>query len=643
MQKRLLPLLLALVMCLGLSPGAAFAADSDFTIENGVLREYNGPGGAVVIPDGVTEIYNAAFVHCTSLTSVTIPNSVTEIGSAAFAYCSNLTNVTISDSVTEIIEGTFYGCTSLTSVTIPDGVTVIGGQAFEGCTSLTSVTIPSSVTVISGDAFKNTPWQRSLGDFVVVNGILVAYQGSGRDVVIPDGVTEISDSAFRNCESATSVTIPNSVTAIESRAFYCCTSLASVTIPNSVATIGSSAFAYCSNLTAVTIPNSATDIGASYLGGNVFGGCTSLTAINVSPGNPRFTSVDGVMFDKDVTRVIAYPAGRLASSYTIPASVTDIGEGAFEYCNNLTGMDIPDGVTTIGRFAFDFCESLTSVTIPNSVTAVKDLAFSNCPGLTSMVIPDSVTELGGAYGVFECCDNLSSVTIGSGVTSLRQSEFLGCTSLARVYLPSSVTQIFRDVFLNCTALTDVYYGGTEDQWKSITIYGGITASLASADIHYNSAGMTAQPSTPAQSSKYETASPTDDKLMVNGELQNPTVYKINGNNYFKIRDLAAMLNGTEKQFDVGYDDALKSVTATTGKGYARQPGDLAGAAVGGSQTVSPSGDTIYIDGQKINAAVYKIGGNNYFKLRDLGEALNFYVGWTQAKGVFIDTSRPYSG
>ena len=138
------------------------------------------------------------------------------------------------------------------------------------------------------------------------------------------------------------------------------------------------------------------------------------------------------------------------------------------------------------------------------------------------------------------------------------------------------------------------------------------------------------------------AAPTNDTLTCNGTLQSPTVYKINGSNYFKIRDLAAILNGTEKQFSVGYDAALSSVTATTGQGYEKQPGDLSGAPAGGQKTGDPSNDAIYINGEKITAEVYKIDGSNYFKLRDLGKALDFYVGWSQDAGVFIQTDKPYS-
>ncbi len=153
-----------------------------------------------------------------------------------------------------------------------------------------------------------------------------------------------------------------------------------------------------------------------------------------------------------------------------------------------------------------------------------------------------------------------------------------------------------------------------------------------------------QPTTPAQPEQPAgaTASPTNDSLTCDGVTQDPTVYKIGDSNYFKIRDVAAMLDGTGKQFAVGYDGQLKSVTATTGQGYARHPGDLAGAPAGGDKTAEISSDTIYVNGEKVDAEVYKIDGSNYFKLRDLGKALDFYVGWSQERGVYIETDKPYS-
>lgn len=207
------------------------AREEEFEIIEGVLKKYNGYGGSVTIPSGVTSIALGAFYENILIKSVIIPSSVTSIGERAFAHCVGLTNVIISEGVTSIKRGAFWGCEKLMSVTIPGSVTTIGERAFTECNRLESVTIPSSVTTI--------------GNY-----------------------------AFSYCRKLESVTIPNSVTTIGEHAFSWCTSLKSVTISNGVNAIGEYAFSGCARLKDVTIPNSVTSIGES-----AFGGCYELTAI----------------------------------------------------------------------------------------------------------------------------------------------------------------------------------------------------------------------------------------------------------------------------------------------------------------------------------------------------------------------------
>jgi len=169
----------------------------------------------------------------------------------------------------------------------------------------------------------------------------------------------------------------------------------------SVTSIGNSAFFGCTDLTSVTIPNSVTSIG-----GSAFYGCTGLTSIDVASDNSNYCSVDGVLFNKDKTTLIQYPGGK-QGAYTIPNSVTSIGNYAFEICTGLTSVTIPNSVTSIGHYAFLYCRSLTSVTIPNSVTSIGYFAFSYCSGLTSVTIGNSVTSIGN--GAFEDCKGLTDI------------------------------------------------------------------------------------------------------------------------------------------------------------------------------------------------------------------------------------------
>ncbi|MBR1922203.1 MAG: leucine-rich repeat domain-containing protein, partial [Paludibacteraceae bacterium] len=158
------------------------------------------------------------------------------------------------------------------------------------------------------------------------------------------------------------------------------------------------------SLTSVTIPNSVTSIGDGY---DAFYGCSSLTSINVASDNSNYCSVDGVLFNKDKTTLIQYPGGK-QGAYTIPNSVTSIGESAFYNCSSITSVTIPNSVTSIGERAFYECTSLTSVTIGNSVTSIGYQAFAFCTGLTSVTIGNSVTSIGDH--AFTDCSGLTSVT-----------------------------------------------------------------------------------------------------------------------------------------------------------------------------------------------------------------------------------------
>ena len=199
---------------------------------------------------------------------------------------------------------------------------------------------------------------------------------------IRKGVKVIGNGAFFWCESLTSINIPNSVTTIGNGAFSRCSSLISINIPNSVTTIGRGAFSRCNSLTSITIPNSVVTII-----GNPF----YFWYGNLYNESKAFIYEDHVLFNKNKTTLIAYIARE--KNYTIPNSVTTIGEGAFNGCHFLTSIKIPNSVTTIGEGAFNGCYSLTSINIPNSVTTIGKLAFNGCYSLTSINIPNSVTTI----------------------------------------------------------------------------------------------------------------------------------------------------------------------------------------------------------------------------------------------------------
>jgi hypothetical protein len=299
------------------------------------------------------------------------------------------------------------------AVTIPSTINglpvgTIGTSAFEGNTSLTSVTIPDSVTYISDRAFYGC------------TGL------TGVAFIPPSKVLIIGDYAFAGCENLTNVTIPDSVGRIGVDAFCACTSLNSVTVGVSVRTIGAGAFGGCTSLATITIPASVASIGEG-----AFAGCSSLAAIEVDPGNSAYASVAGVLFSKDQTTLIQYPAGNGGTSYVIPDGVTDLGEMAFQYCTDLISVTIPRSVTAIPVDAFAACTSLASVTIPDSVTGIGNGAFIGCTALTSIVIPKSVTSIGG--DAFFFCTSLKAINFQGNAPSADSTVFTGDSNLDAVY------------------------------------------------------------------------------------------------------------------------------------------------------------------------------------------------------------------
>ena len=303
---------------------------------------------SVVIPNSVTSIGVASFGGCTALKSISIPDSVTSIGDSAFNYCESLTSIVIPDSVTSIAEYTFNGCTSLTSIVIPNSVTEIEKNAFSHCTSLTNIEIPDSVT--------------SIGDYAFFKCTTLA------NIEIPDSVTSIGDDAFSYCESLASIVIPDSVTSIGEYTFLRCYSLANIEIPDSVTSIGNSAFSVCSSLTSIVIPEFVTSIG-----NQTFMGCTSLINIEVDENNAYYRSIDGNLYTKDGKTFMQYAIGKKGTSFTIPDSVTSIGDSAFYCCESLTSIVIPDFVTSICEWAFRGCSSLTSITFEGTVEQWNDI------------------------------------------------------------------------------------------------------------------------------------------------------------------------------------------------------------------------------------------------------------------------------
>ena len=406
---------------------------------------------SVTIPSGVKSIGFAAFYNCNYLETVNLPNNLEEIGRYAFGWCIyKLKSITIPNKVKTIAADAFTQCEALEDIIIPNSVQTIGDRAFENCKNLEEVVIPGSVTYFGADAFKDC---ESLDEVTLPASLVAAdvkdrcFSGCSEDL-------EISSTAtvggriwhFRVVDGGAELYYDEDA---EVPTIPPATS-GDITIPATlgglpVVSIGDWAFVDCAKLTSVTIPDTVTNIGDG-----AFQGCDDMADEN------GFVIVRGVLHhynDKD-------------DHVTIPSGVTRIGSRAFEGCD-VESVTIPETITSIGSGAFRECKYLESCDVPASVTSIDPGAFWACESLADadgfVIVRDilcfyagdaaTVTIPGGVATVdifaFQDNDDVKSVTIPASATHIAYAAFAQCDRLKEVTIPKSVTAIdmyaFRDI------------------------------------------------------------------------------------------------------------------------------------------------------------------------------------------------------
>ncbi|MBR2347346.1 MAG: leucine-rich repeat protein, partial [Clostridia bacterium] len=512
----------------------------------------------VVIPEGITAIGNEVFSNCNNIVSVSLPTTLTEIGESAFADCRHLSSIRIPEGIVDIKDYTFAHCERLESVVLPSTLKTIGKEAFIGCNLLLNVVLPDGLTTIDEAAFQHLGVNASVNDIIIIpasvtsmgnrvfdycyrltvyvstaerpsgwrknwlgseepcsvvwnfkqlvtegnftysefndgSKLLIAYSGNEENVIVPEGISAIGKDAFAGNDKIVSVTLPATLEAIGDRAFINCSKLTSINLPSALKVIGESAFNECRMLSGIVLPDGLTTIGR-----NAF-----------------------------------WQSGYSAPAYKmiIPASVTEIGENAFEYCHNLTvyvsvaekpegwhdnwsgenssrkvvwnfkqfgtigqftyaefndgskmlveysGNDanvvIPEGITSMGSRVFEGNDALVSVAFPSTLKEIGEGAFMNCRGLTSISIPSTIKVIG--ENAFYDCYMLSKVVISEGVETIAPRAFWGVGVevgyRSVMLLPDSVTKIGEYAFEHCHSLT-VYTSKSErpDGWD-VTWYG----------------------------------------------------------------------------------------------------------------------------------------------------------------------------
>ena len=372
------------------------------------LVSYNGGSENVVIPSTFS-IAGDQYIEGNDYTVTSIIDAESNTTGAFYQARSYLQGVELPSTITNIGDYAFRNCNLLSSVNIPEGTTRIGEYAFFN-SNVTNITIPKSVITIERQAFNSSD---------LIN---VTFESGSQ-------IETIGVGAF-------------SWTSLEEINLEACTKLL---------TIGCSVFSN-TNITDIYIPASVTSLFVdSIIGQSSLGTANYLTEIVVDANNQNYTSIDGILFDKNIQTLIQYPIGNTRTSYNIPSTVNLIIYSAFNGSRFLQNVNIPDSVTEIGSNAFSNCQALTSIDLPENLSEINNETFMGCTSLESVYITANATD----FDAFANCTSLSNVVIKEGVTLLGVRMFANCTSLETITIPEGVEEIEYGAFYNCTALQTV--------------------------------------------------------------------------------------------------------------------------------------------------------------------------------------------
>lgn len=472
----------------------------------------------IKIPDGITTIGDYAFMNCNALQRIYIPNSVTKVGKGAFKDCSSLISIEIPNSISNIEAYTFEGCLGLQHVVIPNSVKEIGGAAFARCISLENIKIPNSVRKIRAIAFFNcTALQHIIIPSSVVSILGGAFSGCSKlkRIFIPKKVQWIGNGIFNNCAKLENIEVAKENQYFtsndgilfdkgETKIIKVPSIINEVSLPYNVSVIGEGAFEGCSALKSIDIHDNVTTI-EEY----AFDNCIALERINVSSFNPNYTSIDGVLYDKELKTIIKFPCGNKNSVYNIQNTTTEIRENAFKGSSGLKAIVIPRSINKIGENAFTDCCSLQSIysLITNVIDAsisenvFKNINTDNCvlyipskeylsysqhPVFCKFKInktdifaypetypTNNVLELSEdgktLIGISE--KNITHITIPDNITIIGYRAFCGCSALKSIVIPNSVIKIensiLYDTFADCSSLQSINVSKDNQKYASI--------------------------------------------------------------------------------------------------------------------------------------------------------------------------------
>lgn len=342
------------------------------------------------------------------------------------------------------------------SYEVPSTVTKINLAVFNDCKYLDSLTLPDGISCLDVSGmiyeldFPEIHISESNPNYTIEDGILFNKDQTRLIKYLPQ--RKSSSSAY---------VVPSSVKHVEENAFSMVYNLSKITLSDNLQTIGQWAFQNCTSLDSVFISSKV-----KLIKKEVFDGCTALKAIEVAPDNPYFASQDGILFDKQMKRLLKYPSGRNDSSYVFPSTVEEIADKAFSESRFLFSVEFSKRLRRIGDNAF-LKSSLDSLSFPKSLRFVGDYAFKGCENIRTASIPGRV-QFG--VGVLQDCSSLKKATFSGKKERLEDNFFCGCSRLCDVILPRNLRHIGRGAFASCHDLYFIEIPQSVDSIGSLAFY-----------------------------------------------------------------------------------------------------------------------------------------------------------------------------
>lgn len=460
----------------------------------------------VSLPETLTEIGDAAFSGCSALVEVSIPDSVTKIGREAFYKCTNLDDVKMSKNIVSVGYDAFQDT---------GNVVARYNEGDFTCKYIDNVLISVEPNGNVVDDLSGATYNILNGTRVIADGAFSEASESGiTEIILPDSVVSIGEDAFLDYKTLEQIVLPDSLEIIDDGAFAYCESLKTITIPENIDYIGEKAFYGCSSLENISLPDKGFELtsllfnateyhdnqsnwtnNCLYIGNHLVDfknsggeeikiregtktvaipeseeysenlqiyipasvekishGLTYLKSIEVSENNPYFSSSDGVLFNKQKTKLIVYPSYKNSESYTVPESVTEIDNSAFAGCASLQKINLPEGLEIIGEGAFANSD-IASVVVPKSVESIPRDTFSCCEKLKSVTVQQGVYKI--EIGAFSGCASLESISLPDSIEYIAPYVFQDCTALKSIKFPEKIFQISFGCFFNCSSLEKV--------------------------------------------------------------------------------------------------------------------------------------------------------------------------------------------